>query len=124
MSPPLPDPQGGGQACFGVALWSNLPVVLPIKRLEVGSVCLLLLPFATNAKGSACLQLALACPVPLLLKPCLRILFLPNSIPAGRLAVKIWTLTIHTRNKSYHFQQMQAGSLCCVNHYKSLQYFC
>ena len=33
---PQQDPQTGRQACFGVALWSNLPVGLPIKRLEVG----------------------------------------------------------------------------------------
>ena len=28
-------PPGTPQACFGVALWSNLPVPVPITRLEV-----------------------------------------------------------------------------------------
>ena len=115
MSPPQ---QGVGQACFGVALWSNLPIVLPVKRLEVGTACLLLLPFAANAIRKGCpsgigtwpavfpcahhttspkavpaLQLALACPLSALLKHCFLL------IPISRLAVKVYSVNIHTTYK-------------------------
>ena len=75
----------GGQACFGVALWSNLPVVLPIKMLEVGTTCLLLLPFATDAKGKSCPSLGHG--LPFALVPFAHESTLPEIVPALQLTV-------------------------------------
>ncbi len=33
---PLQDPGADGLVTFGVALWSSLPIALPIRKLEVG----------------------------------------------------------------------------------------
>lgn len=41
---PLQDPGADGLARFGVALWSNLPIMLPIKKLEVGLSSNVILP--------------------------------------------------------------------------------
>ena len=41
---PLQDPGADGLARFGVALWNNLPIALPIKKLEVGLSSSVILP--------------------------------------------------------------------------------
>jgi len=50
---PLQDPGADGLVTFGVALWSTLPIALPIRKLEVGHnerqpACLLTLPIRGN----------------------------------------------------------------------------
>jgi hypothetical protein len=50
---PLQDLGADGLVTFGVALWSSLPVALPIRKLEVGHnerqpACLLTLPIRGN----------------------------------------------------------------------------
>ena len=34
---PLQEPGADGQASFGVAFWNNLPIDVPIKKLEVSA---------------------------------------------------------------------------------------